>query len=128
MPRAIAALLGLGLIPVAAVMLIAPALWYERFPGVAESGPLNHHFVRDLGCAFLVAGGSLFYAAIKPRNAGSLVIAAAALLSFHAAVHLAEGALSDHAVWRTVDLGTVYLPAILAMACAILWPRNNDLR
>lgn len=128
MPRAIAALLGLGLIPVAAVMLVAPALWYERFPGVVDSGPLNHHFVRDLGCAFLVAGGSLFYAAIKPRNASSLVIAAAALLSLHATIHLAEGLLSAHAGSRPVDLGPVYLPAILAVAGAILWPRNNDLR
>lgn len=128
MPRAIAALLGLGLMSVAAVMLVAPALWYERFPGVVDSGPLNHHFARDLGCAFLVAGGSLFYAAIKPRNAINLVITAAALLCLHAAVHLGEGALSDHAGWRAVDLGTVYLPAVLAVACAILWPRNNDLR
>lgn len=128
MPRAIAALLGLGLIPVAVVMLIEPALWYERFPGVVSSGPLNHHFVRDLGCAFLIAGASLFYAAIKPQNANSLVIAAAGLLLLHATVHLGEGALSDHADWRAVDLGTVYLPAILAVACAILWPRNKDLR
>ena len=128
MPRAIAALLGLGLIPVAAVMLIAPALWYEQFPGVVESGPLNHHLVRDLGCAFLVAGGSLFYAAMKPRNAGGLVIAAAAMLSFHGAVHLGEGALRTHSGWRTVDLGTVYLPAVLALACVVLWPRYDHWR
>lgn len=125
MHRTIAALLGLGLLPVAAVMLVAPAFWYELFPGVLESGPLNHHFVRDLGCAFLAAGGALFYAAAKPRNAHSLVAAAAALLVLHAIVHLAEGALADHAGWRVVDLATVYLPAILAMACMIRWPRHN---
>lgn len=125
MHRAVAALLGLGLLPVAAVMLVAPALWYERFPGVLESGPLNHHFARDLGCAFLAAGGALVYAAVKPRNASSLVTAAAALLVLHALVHLAEWALADHAGWRVVDFASVYLPAILAMACVIRWPRHN---
>lgn len=125
MHRAVAAILGLGLLPVAAVMLVASALWYERLPGVLESGPLNHHFARDLGCAFLAAGGALFYAAVKPRNARSLVSAAAALLVLHAVVHLAEGALSDHAGWRAVDIATVYLPAILAMACVIRWPRYD---
>jgi len=115
-------MLGLGLIPIAAIMLVVPAFWYERFPGVLESGPLNHHFVRDLGCAFLVAGGAVLYGAIKPKNARGLVTATAALLSLHALVHLAEGMLADHPAWRTVDITTVYLPAVLALGCTILWP------
>lgn len=126
MHRAVAALLGVGLLPVAVVMIAAPVLWYERFPGVLESGPLNHHFARDLGCAFLAAGGALVYAAVKPRNASSLVTAAAALLILHAIIHLAEGALADHSGCRAVDFVPVYLPAILAMVCVIRWPRHNQ--
>jgi hypothetical protein len=107
-------------------MLVAPAFWYERFPGVLESGPLNHHFVRDLGCAFLVAGGAVLYGAIKPKNARGLVAATAALLSLHALVHLSEGILADHPGWRTVDITTVYPPAVLALGCMILWPPYNQ--
>ena len=32
-----------------AVMMLAPAWWYPRVPGVIETGPLNDHFVRDGG-------------------------------------------------------------------------------
>ncbi len=40
-------------------MLIAPDSWYPITPGVPDTGPFNQHFVRDIGCAFLVTGVSL---------------------------------------------------------------------
>jgi hypothetical protein len=42
-------------------MLAAPAAWYAMAPGVPNTGSLNAHFIRDIGAAFLVAGGSLGY-------------------------------------------------------------------
>jgi hypothetical protein len=30
-------------------MMFKPPLWWSLVPGVGESGPLNHHFVRDVG-------------------------------------------------------------------------------
>lgn len=126
MHRAIAALLGIGLFPVAAVMLIAPALWYERYPGVLESGPFNDHFVRDLGGAFIAAASAFLYAAIRPEGARNLVTVAAGILVLHAIIHLGEGALGDHFGWRIVDVPSVYLPAILASACAISWPWSQQ--
>ncbi|CAM4809377.1 unnamed protein product [Rotaria magnacalcarata] len=41
-------------------MLIAPEHWYYNLPvGVPESGPLNIHLIRDIGCTFLVLGFGL---------------------------------------------------------------------
>jgi uncharacterized protein YjeT (DUF2065 family) len=37
-------------------MLAVPAAWYAIVSGVTNSGPLNAHFIRDIGAAFLVAG------------------------------------------------------------------------
>jgi hypothetical protein len=36
-------------------MLAWPAVWYGLTPGVAETGPFNPHFARDVGGAYLVA-------------------------------------------------------------------------
>ena len=59
----------LGVLAVAngVFMLVAPAAWYAIVPGVPDSGPLNAHFVRDIGAAFLVAGGSLVWFARDAR-------------------------------------------------------------
>jgi hypothetical protein len=37
-------------------MFVDPPAWYAAVPGVANTGPLNHHFVRDLGVAYFAAG------------------------------------------------------------------------
>ncbi len=39
-------------------MLADPAAWFVTLPGVADTGPLNQHLVRDVGCARAVGGGS----------------------------------------------------------------------
>ena len=41
-------------------MLISPEHWYYNLPaGIPASGPLNIHFGRDVGCAFLMLGCGL---------------------------------------------------------------------
>ena len=37
-------------------ILAAPLSWYETIPGVADFGPYNEHFARDIGCIYLTAG------------------------------------------------------------------------
>lgn len=123
--RLIAALLGAGLAAIALLMLAAPTVWYDRFPGVSARGPLNHHFVRDLACAFLVAACSFLYAAARPSSGRGLVVAAAGVLVLHAGVHLAETIGGDSHSPAT-DLFTVYLPAALALACAAFWGRSSE--
>ncbi len=41
-------------------ILIAPEHWYYNLlASVPESGPLNIHFIRDIGCIFLILGCGL---------------------------------------------------------------------
>ena len=51
--------LGLALAANGLLMLLDPAGWYALAPGVPETGPLNLHFVRDIGCAYILAGLAL---------------------------------------------------------------------
>ena len=112
--RGLAGLLGLGLLVNAAVMLVAPALWYAQLPGVSASGPLNLHFVRDIGCADMAAAIPFLArarATLVPRTA---LLAAAGFLCLHMGVHLYELMTILDAGHRFAgDLLTVYAPAIL---------------
>jgi hypothetical protein len=53
-----AVMLGLVLAANGLAMLYDPAGWYGVVPGVPDTGPLNAHFVRDIGCTYVVAGGA----------------------------------------------------------------------
>ncbi|HEX8668603.1 MAG TPA: hypothetical protein VF727_09570 [Allosphingosinicella sp.] len=124
MARILAALLALFLVGNGTVMLAAPEAWYQAVPGVTGTGPFNRHFVNDVGGAFLVAGGGLGWAALRPAQGWPAAVAGAAFLALHALIHLAEalGGHGLHAIGR--DFNGVYLPALLAVALAfVLKPR-----
>lgn len=96
--------------------------WYARVPGVTDTGPLNAHFIQDIGMAFLVAGLALAARAWRPRYwpAG---LAGAGFLAGHAAIHLV-GILGGHAHHAAFDLIGIVFPATLALYSAI--PTQND--
>ena len=37
-------------------MIVAPDVWYANTPGVSFTGPINIHFIRDIGLAFAASG------------------------------------------------------------------------
>jgi hypothetical protein len=122
----VAAILGISLAANGLIMLMVPAEWYAAVPGVTESGPLNAHFVRDIGTAYLVCGGAFGWFALRPA-ARPAALAGAAFLSLHAIVHLWDAAAGrEHAHQLVIDLPMIFLPALLAVwiACP---PPHADL-
>ena len=105
-------------------MLIDPAAWYGAVPGVADTGPLNAHFVRDIGCAYAVAGGSLAALALDAR-ARPAAFAAGLFLALHALVHVFDAihGAEGRAHWIT-DLALVAAPAVLVLWLAL--PRRSN--
>lgn len=104
----------LGLLSVAngVFMLVAPAAWYAIAPGVSATGPFNAHFVRDIGAAFLVAGGSLVWFACDAR-ARPAALACAAFFTLHALVHLSDAMAGRESIYQAMrDLPTIYLGAL----------------
>ena len=101
-------------------MLLAPASWYLIAPGVPDTGPFNQHFVRDIGCAYLVTGVSLVWFAIDVR-ARAAALAGAAFMALHALVHMADAIAGRESLAQAArDLPAVYLGALLTLWIA--WP------
>ena len=125
----VASILGLGLAANGLTMLAAPVNWYAMVPGVVDTGPFNPHFVRDIGVAYFVTGGSLVWFAKWPA-ARSAAQAGAAFLVLHAAVHIWDAATGrEHVRQLLFDAPTVLLPPVLALWVA--WspfarPRNAN--
>ncbi len=105
------------------LMLLAPAAWYRMIPGVAGTGPLNQHFARDIGGAYLAAGGGLVWLAIDIR-ARAAAMTAAAFLALHALVHAADALAGRESLGHVLaDLPTIYLSALVAIWIA--WPASD---
>jgi hypothetical protein len=111
----------------AAWMLIAPGHWYQELPaGVPDTGPLNPHFVRDIGCAFLAVGAAQIWAAFDRRNRLPLVSVSALFLVLHALLHVHDTlrGLLDAGHWW-MDLPGVYLPAVVLLVAVFACARPN---
>ncbi|MGE0665713.1 MAG: hypothetical protein AB7O49_04050 [Sphingomonadales bacterium] len=115
-----ALLLGLVLAANGAFMLGWPLDWYEAVPGVAERGPYNGHFIRDIGIVFIIAGVSSAWVARRP-GAWPAAMAGAAFLCAHALVHVIEaaGGHVGHGI-AMAELPPLVIGAIVALWIA--WP------
>mgnify|MGYP000004581093 CR=1 FL=1 len=109
-------ILALGLAGNGLTMLLSPGYWYEHVPGVSLTGPLNTHFVRDIGCAYIAASAALAWALLEARLAWPMTALAALFLVLHAAVHLYELSVGicGWGGWLRAFPG-VTLPALLTL-------------
>ena len=111
-------------------MLAAPAQWYADLPaGVPDTGPLNLHFVRDIGAAFTTFGVMFLVTASRAERHRGVLLAAGLFYVLHAAIRVTDlfaGRLGvDH--WL-IDLPGVFLPAIALAVLALprFWPEPAD--
>lgn len=119
--RILAALLAAAMAANGLAMLLAPAWWYPRVPGVTATGPYNHHFIQDIGAAYLVTGLGLGWFAAAPRAGWAALASAAAFLSLHGLIHIAD-AVQSPVCGRDLmrDAPGVFLPALIALGLAVL--------
>ena len=108
-------------------MLADPPGWYTGIPAaVPDFGPLNEHFVRDIGAAFVVQGVALAWAAFVPAWRLPLVVPVALFYVLHALAHVYDTArgLVGPAHWA-IDFPAVYLPAVLMIVLVWLLARAH---
>ncbi len=121
MGRSLSALLAAMMAGNGVVMLAAGRWWYVTEPGVTTMGPYNPHFVKDIGAAYLVVALGLGWSAARPRQGWPALVCAAAFLSLHALIHVAD-TLAAPTPWSDVvrDLPGVYAPPLIALALTLL--------
>jgi hypothetical protein len=102
-------------------MLITPEHWYYNLPaGVPVYGPLNYHFIRDIGCIFFLLGVGLIFAGFHLPYRLPLFTMNTAFYFLHMLVHIHEvvsGRVRLSMFW--VDLPGVYTPAIISLVLNI---------
>lgn len=100
-----------------AVMMLAPAWWYPRVPGVIETGSFNDHFVRDIGAAYLACALAMGWALRDPVRGLGVAVVSAAFLVLHAAIHLITPFCGTGVPWPLLarDFPGVFLPAIISV-------------
>jgi hypothetical protein len=83
-------LLVLGLLHLAngAWMLASPEAWYAAVPGVTFTGPMNHHFIQDIGLAFAASGAGLIYGVRVGIAPAAFALAGATWPMLHALLHI----------------------------------------
>lgn len=113
-------------IATAAFIWVMPMRFYDGVPGVAETGPFNDHFLRDVGLAYLVSGLALAFAV--RRQLGVLALFGVAWPMLHAVFHLwiwavmRGGALDQVAL---ANLMGIQLPAWMAFGAAVTLGRQE---
>lgn len=93
-------------------MLGSALHWFLTVPaGLADTGPPNAHFIRDVGLCYLIFGAALLWASRDFAAQRALFLCAGAFMAGHALGHVGEmllGAL-PHSHWL-IDLPLVLLP------------------
>jgi len=99
-------------------MLFFAQNWYNNMPvAVHDTGPLNTHFVHDIGLVFIIAGLALLWCTSNLSK--SLVVYIGVVLFYvgHALIHIVEillGLLPPSHWW--IDFPLVFVPAMLLLA------------
>lgn len=99
-------------------MLFFAKNWYENLPaGLHDTGPLNTHFVHDIGLIYFLAGGALIWCAQKLST--SLYVYLAVLFFFigHALIHIVEILLGllPPSHWL-IDFPLIFVPTLILIA------------
>jgi hypothetical protein len=107
-------------------MMVSPQSWYHDLPaGVPDTGPLNLHFVRDIGGAFLTIGVAFWLAASRPELRRGVLLFSTLFYVLHAAVHVLDLVTGHlHAEHWLIDLPGVFLPAAVMVVLCLprFWP------
>ncbi len=109
---------------IAARMLSDPVDWYSATPGVSSTGPMNSHFIRDIGAAFLMSGAAFAFCTRK-TSSWELAAVGAIFPGIHGGIHLSD-LLTGHSHGSVAtDIFGVIAPGTVAMAIAIASVRNH---
>jgi hypothetical protein len=108
-------------------MILAPEAWYAAVPGVPLEGPFNHHFIGDIGFAFLASGAGMMAGVRNDARAATFALAGATWPTLHALFHIKEwltdGLPSDMQIVVSTGFGVI---AVSLLGFALAWMRAKQ--
>lgn len=119
---------GLGNLANGLWMLADPAHWYATLPaGVPDFGPLNEHFVRDIGATFTMLGLGLVWATFRTAARVPVLVLVTLFNALHALVHVWDTGrgLVGPEHW-SIDFPAVYLPTVVLVALTVVLVRRTE--
>lgn len=133
--RVLLVLLGLIHLANGLFMISAPASWYAAAPGVSDTGPMNPHFIVDIGLIFVASGAGMAMGMFSGRPAAAFALAGATWPALHALFHIfewiADGFPRDPRIAATEAVGVVFvglLGVALAIARALNYKEPSDVQ
>lgn len=122
--RAVLIILGLTHFLTGPVAFFAPDFFYNTIPGVKLTGPINYHFIRDVGLAFMASGGAVVWGALNGNRAVAVAGALWPFLHalFHVQMQIMRGLPGDAAMWFDF---IITIPSALIML-ALAWRMSAD--
>jgi hypothetical protein len=109
-------------------MLAAPDFWYNSVPGVTLSGPANHHFIADIGLAFIASGIGLLMVLRTGATAATFALAGATWPALHALLHVWEwisDGVPSNPQQIASDFVAVMLASFVGFWLAWVWARRE---
>lgn len=110
-------------------MLISASTWFNKMPvGAGDTGPLNSHFIHDVGLVYILVGIGAFWCGYKLKKCFEVHIGITLFMGGHALIHVGEilsGALpTSH--WL-IDFPLVTFPAIILIGLTPIAIKVNKL-
>lgn len=99
-------------------MLFFAENWYINLPArIEDTGPLNTHFVHDIGLVYCIVGLAAFYCSAKIHNCKAVHFGLLAFTVGHALIHVVEIliGLLPPSHW-VIDFPLLFAPALLILA------------
>ena len=95
-------------------MLFFVDSWFTTIPGVHDTGPINRHFVHDVGLVYVLAGFALMWCAWQIRSSKYLYLAVMLFFAGHALIHVVEilVGLLPASHWL-IDLPLIFVPSLM---------------
>lgn len=109
-------------------MVIDPSGWYATVPGVTATGPMNAHFIPDIGFIYILSGLAFALAVCRPRAFRLWVSAGTAWPALHGVFHIFEWLTHGPppaSIWVAEALAVVF-PVMIGIVLA-LTPSQREL-
>ena len=123
----LAAIIALIYVANGTYMVVDPAGWYASVPGVTATGPMNAHFIPDIGFIYMLSGLAFVVACRRQQEYRLWVSVGTAWPAVHGVFHIVEWLTHGPppaSIWVAEALA-VLLPVMIGITLALRPSRHE---